>query len=365
MLPRIAALTLLFACAADASEPVVPAGAADTPNAAQVALGRKLFFDRRLSFNGTVSCGMCHIPEQGFTHNELATPVGIEGRSVRRNAPSLYDVADRHTLFHDGRETSLELQVWSPLLAANEMGNPSIGFVLDRIAAAPDYATRFAAAFAERPNVHNLGQALAAYERTLLTNDSPFDRWYLRHESAALSADAERGFAVFRSKGCTGCHTVGADHTRFTDDLFHDTGIGYHAALGRSRDVSRLQVAPGVVIDVRSQLRAPVANDLGRYEITQAPVDRWKFRTPTLRNVALTAPYMHDGSLATLREVIAHYDAGGVPHDGQDPRIQPLALSQIEVSCLLAFLHSLTGANVSDLTRDARTAPVGDVGSVH
>ena len=153
--------------------PAMRLAADNLPTEAKIALGRKLFFDRRLSFNGTLSCAMCHIPEQGFAQNELATPVGIEGRSVKRNAPGLYNVAYRTVLFHDGRERTLESQIWSPLLAVNEMGNPSIGTVLEKLSALEGYQSEFVRVFGEGINVVTLGRALASYQRALLSADSP------------------------------------------------------------------------------------------------------------------------------------------------------------------------------------------------
>jgi len=337
----------------------LPALAGTLPTQAMVDLGRQLFFDRRLSFNGTLSCGMCHVPEQGFTQNELATPVGFGGASVRRNAPSLYNVAYRVRLFHDGREGSLALQIWSPLLAANEMANPSVGLVVERIGAMPDYATAFERAFGASPDVVNIGTALAAYERGLLSADSAFDRWFYRRDEAAMSPRARRGFTIFRSAGCANCHTVGHDGALFTDDAYHDTGIGYARAM-HPQAVSRIQIAPDTTVSLGSALTVAAANDLGRYEITLAPVDRWRYRTPSLRNVALTAPYMHDGSLATLADVIDFYVQGGAPHDGQDPLIRPLALAPSDKADLVAFLESLTGSNVAALASDARSVAIGD-----
>ena len=332
----------------------------EPPMPARVALGRKLFYDRRLSANGTLSCAMCHIPEQGFTHNELATPVGIEGRDVKRNAPALYNVVYRTALFHDGRETSLVEQVWSPLTAENEMGNASRTEVVARVAAAGDYRAPFEAAFGGAPSAENIGEALAAYQRTLLSADSPFDRFWFRHDEDALDATARAGFALFVAKGCSGCHSFDEESALFTDGGFHDTGIGYHAAT-RRRDVSRVLVAPGVFIDVTAELTEPDADDFGRFEATHDEADRWKYRTPSLRNVALTAPYMHDGSLPTLARVIDYYDRGGTPHPGQDPRLVPLGLSADERAALVRFLEALTGSNVAALARDARSTAIGDV----
>jgi cytochrome c peroxidase len=309
----------------------------------KVALGRQLFFDRRLSFNGTLSCGMCHIPEQGFTQRELRTSVGFQGRSLRRNAPSLLNVAYRSALFVDGRETTLDNQVWSPLLNADEMANPSVGNVLARVAATDDYADRFNAAFGRGVTMETLGAALASYERTLLAGNSAFDRYYFAGDRTALNEPAQRGFALFLSNGCAACHRVAADLAQFTDDDYHDTGVGYRQTMGGT-----IAAEP------------PRISDLGRYEITNDPNDRYRFRTPSLRNVALTAPYMHDGSLATLADVIDYYAAGGVPHEGQDPRIRALDLTPAQRDDLVAFLLSLTGDDIDRLVLDARSTPIGD-----
>ncbi|MCS6920690.1 MAG: cytochrome-c peroxidase, partial [Elioraea sp.] len=219
----------LFAAAAAAQPlglPPPPVPKESPHGEAAVALGRKLFFDRRLSFNGTMSCGMCHVPEQGFTSNELATPLGVEGRSLRRNAPTLLNVAYQPLLFHDGREHALETQVWGPLLAANEMGNPSVGHVLARLRTLPDYRGAFERAFAGRgPSMETVGQALAAYQRSLLAGNSRFDRWRYGGDERALTAQEQEGFRLFTGKArCAVCHLVGARAALFTDFRFHNTG---------------------------------------------------------------------------------------------------------------------------------------------
>jgi cytochrome c peroxidase len=341
-----------------------------------VKLGRKLFFDRRLSFNSTLSCAMCHVPEQGFTQNELRTPVGIEGRFVKRNAPSLLNVAFRQALFHDGREDTLENQVWQPLLRSNEMANPSIGFVLNTIRQAPDYAGLFEAAFEQEGlTAETVGMALASYQRALLAADSPFDRWYFGGEPDAMSAAAVRGWTLFRDSGCIGCHTVGEHHAQFTDDAFYDTGIGYARTFGQERpgqerpgqerpgqesSVKSIRLAPGLEVVPEVQFDLPRASDLGRYEATGRSADRWLYRVPTLRNVAITAPYMHDGSLPDLEAVVSHYQLGGIPHPGLDPRIRPLSLSGRDREDLIRFLQSLTGSSIERLVRDARSQAIGD-----
>jgi cytochrome c peroxidase len=329
--------------------------------AAKVELGRKLFFDRRLSHNGTMSCAMCHLPEQGFTNTELARPVGVEGRSVRRNSPTLLNVAYMPALFHDGRESSLETQVVGPLVERSEMGNPSIGHVIARIRALPDYRGLFERAFGAGPSVDRLGQAIASYERTLLSAASPFDRWYYGGETGALSAAAVEGFALFTGKaGCAACHTVGPGHALFTDHLFHDTGLGWYKATARAQAQApvTVELAPGVSVAVARSLvdsvGEPEPADLGRHEVTLDPADVWKFRTPTLRNVGLTAPYMHDGSLRTLVDVVKFYDRGGHQHPGIDARIRPLELSEPEIAALVAFLESLTGDSTDTLAAEAR-----------
>jgi cytochrome c peroxidase len=342
----------------------VPADNALT--AEKVALGRKLFYDRRLSMNATLSCAMCHVPEQGFANNELATAVGIEGRTVRRNAPTILNVGYSERLFHDGRERRLEHQVWGPLLARNEMGNPSVGSVLDRIRGIDDYAALFEAVFPGRGlAIETVGMAIASYERTLSSGDSAFDRWYFGKDEAALGEEAIDGFRLFSGKaGCVGCHLMASDFALFADDQLHNTGIGYRASMLDDAGERSVQLAPGqyVLVDpeVIAQVSEPAPDDLGLYEITQDPDDRWKYKTPSLRNVALTAPYMHDGSIATLRDVVAFYDRGGVPSDLLDPRIRRLDLSNAEIDQLVAFLESLTGGDVDRLVADGNAAPVGD-----
>lgn len=332
---------------------------------AKIELGRKLFYDRRLSLNNTFSCAICHIPEQGFANNEMATAVGIEGRSVRRNAPSLYNVGYAQLLFHDGRENSLEQQAWAPLLAHNEMANPSIGYVIDKLKASPDYRGLFEKAFNKGPTMETIGQALASYQRSLNSADSPFDRWYFGKQKNALSEPAQRGFAIFTGKAaCNTCHTIGEKSALFTDQKRHNTGIGYAEAMQKTPGRQKVQVAPGVFVDVDSEnlkgLNSEKPNDLGYYEVSQNPADRWAYKTPSLRNVALSAPYMHNGSLATLEDVVRFYNQGGIANENLSPLIKSLALTDGEIADLVAFLQALTGSNVHTLVSDGFAAPVGD-----
>jgi cytochrome c peroxidase len=349
--------------------PSLPVPEANPLTREKVELGRKLFFDRRLSLNGTQSCAMCHIPEQGFTNNELTTAVGLEGRDVGRNAPTLYNVGYKSRMFHDARESSLEQQAWQPVINPVEMASPSIGWTLERIRELPDYDGMFEAAFdGKGANMNTVADAVASYQRTLLVANSPFDRWYYGDEKDALDASAKRGFELFTGRGnCSSCHLIGEDHALFTDEAVHNIGTGYERAVEKAPEPLRVILAPGVFGEVSPENQAMVSavgggNDLGRYEVTGDPDDRWHYKTPILRNVALTAPYMHDGSLLTLEDVVAFYNRGGVPNPLLDPRIRPLDLSAQDEADLVAFLEALTG-DYRPLVLDAFAAPVGDLGS--
>lgn len=338
-------------------------GAETTP--ARVRLGRKLFVDRRLSRNGTMSCAMCHVPEQGFTSQEMRTAVGLEGRSLARNTPTLLNVAWSAPFFHDGRAPDLELQPFDVLLNPDEMGLPSLGAVVARIRSLPEYPPLFEEAFGGPVTVATIGTAFGAYMRTLVAGASPFDRWRYGGDRRAVSAAAVRGFEVFQSAGCTSCHGVGNENALFSDGAFHDTGIGFrsHETARKSLRVD-VQLAPGMLVEVdRSLLRLvgdPVPPDPGRQAITGDPRDRWKFKTPSLRNVAITAPYMHDGSLSSLEQVVEYYAAGGASHPGLDPRLRPLPLSAEDRRDLVTFLESLTGEGIEELVNDLRSEPVGN-----
>ena len=349
--------------------PIVPVPKDNPVTVEKVALGRKMFFDRRLSVNNTISCAICHIPEQGFTNNEIGTAVGVEGRSSKRNAPTIYNTAYLGKIFLDGRESTLEQQVWSPFLARNEMANPSIGYVINNIKAIKEYDGLFEAAFNGRgATMETVGMALASYERTLNAANSPFDRWYFGKHKDAVSEQVKRGFKIFTGKAaCNACHLIHEHdgYALFADNQLHNTGLGYRDSMGIEPKTKRVQLAPGVFVDVdTSVIRAvskPKENDLGLYEITEDPNDRWKFRTPGLRNVTLTAPYMHNGSMLSLREVIDFYNQGGVPNEVLSPLIKPLNLTDVEIDDLVTFLKSLTGGNVATLVADAFAAPIGDI----
>lgn len=315
----------------------------------QVALGKKLFFDRRLSVNNTLSCAMCHIESQAFASVQTATAVGMEGRSLSRNTPTLLNVVYQRTLFHDGRENELSQQVWLHLLLANEMANPSIGSVIERIRGLEDYRGLFETAFeGAPPSMQTIGDAIAAYERTLISGNSRFDRWHFGRDERALDAREKLGFELFVGKaGCVRCHRIEERSALFTDHGFHNTGIGYAAARGRTRRKWNVELIPGIYATVdyeqMQSMSEKSANDLGRYDATRNPADIWSFRTPSLRNVSLTPPYMHNGSLLTLADVVDFYDRGGVPNEGLSPLIKPLVLTAAEKAAIVAFLGTLNG----------------------
>lgn len=333
----VVVLALLASAVAAAAQPAVE-------------LGRKLFFDRRLSVNGTLSCAMCHVPQQAFSSIELRTSVGVHGISLRRGAPTLWNVGELPQLFWDGRSPSLEAQALEPLVHPEEMANPSIEAVAARVAGLADYRAPWRAAFGARaPDAASLGQALAAYQRTLVARGSPLER-HLAGERGALSPLAERGWRRFNALGCVRCHTPGPD-AAFTDHGFHNTGVQ-----ARSRAQAELptevELIPGVRAVVTpaeyARFGAPLRPDDGRFEVSGREADRRAFRTPSLRNVALSPPYMHDGSLATLDAVLDHYAQGGWPADAAlSPLLAPLALDAGDRAALKALLEALTSPHAA------------------
>ncbi len=344
----LAVMGCINSAAAEAIEPPlglppVPAEVTGTP--AMRRLGEKLFFDRSLSANGTLSCAMCHIPAQGLASNQSALSIGMEGRTLRRNAPSLYNVVFKKFLFHDGRETDLAAQVWGPLLAADEMGNSGIGPLIARLRADADYEPLFEAAFpGEGATMMTLGRAIAAYEASFLRGGGRFDRAIYGGERVALTPEEWRGYELFIGKaGCAACHVIGAETALFTDQSWHNTGVGFQS--GPAGGKRLVQLAPGVLQNVDlaavglAQTGAP--NDIGRFEITNAPADRWAYTTPMLRGVSESSPYMHDGSLRTLAEVVGFYDRGGGANPSLDPKIRPLDLTAEEKAAIVAFLEAL------------------------
>jgi cytochrome c peroxidase len=365
--PVVAACIAVFANCSGVGEspPEVPLGLpavavpADNPvTPIKVELGRKIFVDRRLSASGKTACADCHVPDQGFTTTDRSVCVGAGGTSQRRNSPTLLNVAYSAKLYHDGRENSLENQVWGPLLGRDEMNNPSTGDVVVKIRNLADYEGQFEAAFAGRgPSADTIADALASFERTLVSGNSRFDRWRYARDAEAMNASERRGFELFTGKaGCSACHLIGEKFALFTDQRFHNTGIGW----AHSQRTVPQPPAPATNAQ-RNTLPSPHKSpetDEGRYEVTRDPADRWAYRTPSLRNIAVTWPYMHDGSIATLDEVIEFYDKGGIDNPGKDERLRPLGLTSWEKSALVSFLYTLTGDNVTLLGRSTKNYPL-------
>jgi cytochrome c peroxidase len=279
----------------------LPVPEANPLTADKIDLGRRLFFDRRLSADGSIACASCHRPDRGFS-DPRPVSIGVFGRAGRRNAPALLNRGYGRSLFWDGRTTTLEEQVLRPIEDPQEMGSNAI-----------------AAAARVGISREELINALASYVRTILAGDSPFDR-FINGERSALNEDAQRGLKIFRGKGnCTACH-IGPT---FTDEAFHNTGVA--------------------VRDGR------IADD-GRFRVTQHTKDRGAFKTPTLREVGRTSPYMHDGSLTTLESVVDFYDRGGNANPNLDPEIRPLRLTTGEKLSLVAFLRALSGTISEGMT---------------
>lgn len=320
----------------------LPADDARFSGARLVTLGRKLFFDQALSASGHVSCATCHQPSVAFSNN-MPVAEGVGGATGTRNTPSLLNVAFARNLFWDGRRKTLEEQVLDPFVNPREQGLGNHDALLILVRSRADYRKMFEDAFPgnRRPTTEQIAAALAAYLRSLLSGDSGFDRYFFAGEQEALSAAAKRGFDIFRGRaGCVECHQIGEKSALFTDHDFHSLGVGFERIANRlptltakvirsdSRDLDRL------VID------DPDVAALGRFVITGNPADIGKFRTPSLRNVALTAPYMHDGSVATLEQALEqelYYRAL--------TRGRAILLTVEERTQVIEFLNSLTGVN--------------------
>lgn len=299
--------------------PAPPIPPDNPPTADTIALGRRLFYDTQLSADGSIACASCHNPGRGFTDGQPVAK-GIRGQMGSRSAPSLLNAAYYPVEFWDGRAASLEDQAGGPMANPIEMGQPHEVSVR-KLEADPSYGQLFEKAFGPGSiTMEKIAKSLASFERTLLSGDSPFDRYQYGHDSAAMSAGAIRGLAAFRDPArgnCTACHLIGKDYALLTDGKFHNVGVG---------------------VDPAGEL-----TDLGRYAQTKVEADRAAFKTPTLRNVALTAPYMHDGSEKTLKEVVDYYAGGANSNPQLDTAIQAIKLSAQDRADLVAFLESLTG----------------------
>jgi len=320
----------------------------------KIELGNKLFHDTRFSGDGTISCAHCHADDKAFTDSPLKTSNGIKQQTGTRNAPTILNAAYFTTFFWDGRASSLEDQSQFPIVNPIEMGLPSHEPLLQIVRTDPAYTEAFKKAFSKSGNditMEEVKKAIASYERTLVAGNSPFDHYYFKHETNAISDAAKRGFEVFLNQGrCVSCHTIEQDRALFTDNRFHNIGVGVNRI---QPDVPRLSAeflkakAAGVDVD-KAVLQDAKTSELGRFAVTTHFDEIGGFKTPTLRNIALTAPYMHDGSLKTLKDVVKHYNDGGKSagdpsvNDYLSGGIRPLNLTDQQQDDLVAFMESLT-----------------------
>ena len=312
----------------------------------KVALGEKLFFDGRLSVDGTVSCATCHDPARAFTDG-LPASVGVKGRVGQRNAPTILNALYNRFQFWDGRARTLEQQAGFPITNPSEMGQPNLEAAVAAIAIAPEYQQGFRKVFGRPPNGPDLLRAIASYERTQVAFDTPFDR-FVAGDEAAISHSAKRGWALFNGRArCNKCHALSEqtpDPTYFMDNDFHNIGIGIirHDVVALACK-AEAEIRSGNLKDVDLAAIQTNMSVLGRFLITKKEKDIAAFKTPGLRNVLITAPYFHDGSQATLWDVMDHYNKGdGIHNPYLDQDIQPLALSEAEIDDVVAFMAALT-----------------------
>jgi cytochrome c peroxidase len=331
---------------AELTRDAIPPDNPQTPE--KISLGQRLFFERRLSVDGTVSCSTCHDPQLAFTDRKPLS-VGTKGRLGQRNAPTILNALYNKTQFWDGRVNTLEEQAANPIVNAFEMGHPNLDAAVAQIASVEEYQQAFQRVFGRAANGPDLLRAIASYERTQLSFDSPFDR-FIAGDNNAIDASAKRGWELFNTQArCNKCHALTdsqRDVTVFTDNDFHNIGIGIirHNVVGLARQAEQL-IKSG---DTAGIDRAAIQTDmsaLGRFLITKKQKDTASFKTPDIRNVLVTGPDFHDGSQATLWDVIDHYNKGdGLQNPYLDEDIQPLALTEGDIDDLVAFMTSLTSA---------------------
>jgi len=348
--------------------PPVPVPADNPQTVEKIALGDRLFNDMRFSSTGEVSCATWHAADKVFTDSPLSVSEGINELTGTRNAPTVVNSAYATTLFWDGRSPDLEDQSQHPFTNPVEMGLESHQPILDIVRSDPDYVSAFESVFGktgEAVTMDEVMKAIAAFERTKISGDSPFDRWYFGGEGNALTAAQKRGFDLFINEGrCVSCHIIEQTQAIFTDNRFHNIGVGINNIQG---DVPKLATAfleAGYTtseVDVEV-LTNPKTSELGRFAVTSGFDGIGAFRTQTLRNIAVTPPYMHDGSLETLRDVVVHYNNGGVTNE-DDPvndflsgGIRPLQMTDKEIDDLVAFLEALTSPEFATVAK----APAGE-----
>jgi len=351
--------------------PPVPIPADNAMTREKIALGDKLFDDKRFSSTGQVACNTCHDPKKAFTDSPLHVSEGIKvkGKALTgtRNAPTVVNAAYFDSMFWDGRSPSLEDQSQHPFVNPVEMGLKDHQPILKIVRTDPAYVKAFEQVFGKKGDqitMKEVMQAIAAFERTKVGGDSAFDRYFYGGDANALTPAQRRGFDLYVNKGrCVSCHVIEQTQALFTDNRFHNVGVGINEI---QKDVPDLA---GVFLQAKATL-AEVdkkvlgdkrTSELGRFAVNREFEGLGAFKTPTLRNVAVTPPYMHDGSKKTLRDVVVHYNNGGVTKEG-DPvndflssGIRPLNLTEPEIDDLVSFMEALTSPEFASLPSGART----------
>lgn len=345
--------------------PPVPTPADNPITEAKVRLGEILFNDKRFSATGEVSCATCHDPAKAFTDSPLSVSKGINDLTGTRNAPTIINAAYLNSQFWDGRRPSLEEQSQDPFLNPVEMALPSHQPILQIIRTDAAYDDLFQAAFgvsADAATIDHVKKAIASFERVVIAGGSPFDRFYFADEEDAISVQAKRGFDIFLNKGrCVSCHTISQTHALFTDNKFHNLGVGF------SKIADDMQKVVGEFLRVANTdqkvdeavLGDANISEIGRFAVSREMQDIGQFKTPTLRNIAATAPYMHDGGLQTLRQVVELYNTTISPLEDQTKEanpfqsggIRPLDLTDAEIDDLVAFLKTLTSPQFEDAAK--------------
>lgn len=325
----------------------IPEGNEPTPE--RVELGRKLYFDTRLSADGTVSCATCHDVTRGFT-DQRAVSEGIRGQLGKRNAPTTLNAALFQTLFWDGRSPTLDHQAKMPILNPIEMGMPDEATALAAISGDAEYQAAFQKAYGRPMNYEDVGRAIGVFERTLVFADSPLRR-FLGGDEEAISPQARAGWELFNGKGrCATCHPMNPSNPLGSDSRFHNVGV---SARHQNFEGLAQQALKALREDASEQKLDELAtatdmSELGRFMVTHNRTDIGSFRTPMLLSVGITGPYMHDGSLPTLWDVMDHYNKGGEANLYLDGGIEPLALTEPEIDQVVAFLFTLTDSRLAD-----------------
>jgi cytochrome c peroxidase len=332
---------------AEVTKSFTPAGNPSTD--AKARLGDMIFDEKRVSSDGSIACNTCHSPRNGFT-THTAVSRGVGNQLGKRNAPSILNAVFYQSMFWDGRAATLEEQSTLPILNPVEMGQKDANEVVARLAAIPEFVEAFQKVFGHPVNWHDIGQALAAFERTRLSTEAPFDR-FLHGDEKAMNASQRRGWALFTGKArCGSCHTYDPGLPLFGDNRFHNTGAGAGKVdLNRLARRAADRVAAADKTETDKLALETEFSELGRFLVTKKNGDIGSFKTPFLRDVLLTSPYMHDGSLETLWDVVQFFNKGGEKSSLLDAEMKPLGLTEGEVDDLVNFLSSLTSDRFSEL----------------